>query len=567
MANTNIVIDPLTRIEGHLRIEATVENGKITSAWTTAEMYRGLENTMTGRSPQDAYYIAQRICGVCPISHGHTSTLAVESAAGIRIPDGARLVRNILEAAEFLHSHILWFYTLAALDYVNPAKALQANIADTYALAEAAGTKTSDFKSVQDKLAKLVASGDLSIFTNGWWGVDPVKNPAEADALYATDMPAELHLIGVAHYLEALEMQAEAARIIAMIGGKFPHAMTSLPGGTAWVPTADKIDDLLYRTKHVRDWVWGAMVPDTLAIAGYYKDALSYGGGVGNFLAWGVFNREDQKAEHRYLPSGMIVGANGLTVSQPDTKKVREYVEHSWYKSASGLDPQEGKTEAIDEWTDKTFDINDRYSWCKSPRYDGLPLEAGPLARMLVGYLSPDAESNKTIKGIVDYALGKLGTNDPTVLVSSLGRVAARNLEAALISDWTLEWIEELVVGVKGGDIEFFTPYKAIDGKGAGLWEAPRGALSHYVNVKDGRIENYQFVIPTTWNAGPRDNKNVPGPIEQALVGVPIANTERPIEAARLVRSFDPCTACCVHVVERANNTSGTVYSRKWGVS
>lgn len=564
MTQDNIVIDPLTRIEGHMRIEATVENGKISNAWITAEMYRGLENTMTGRSPEDAYYIAQRICGVCPISHGHTATWAVEDAAGIKVPDGARLVRNILEAGEFMHSHILWFYTLAALDYVNPAKALQANIADTYSLAQAAGTSGADFKSVQDKLKKLVESGDLSIFSNGWWGADPVANPEEADAVYATDMPAELHLIGVAHYLEALEMQAEAARIIALIGGKFPHAMTSVPGGTAWVPTAEKIDDLLYHAKHVRDWIWGTMIPDTLAIAPFYKDAFGYGGGCGNFLAWGVFNRKDQKSENRYLPSGMITKQGGLSVAQPDTKKVNEYVEHSWYASPSGLNPQEGKTEAIKEWTDKTFDLDKQYSWCKSPRYEDLPLEAGPLARMLVGYLSPENESNTAIKGIVDYALNKLGTNDPTVLISSLGRVAARNLEAALVADWTLEWITELAAGIKAGDLEFHTEYKAIDGKGAGLWEAPRGALSHYINVKDGRIENYQFVIPTTWNAGPRDHNNVPGPIEQALVGVPIANTERPIEAARLVRSFDPCTACCVHVAE-TNGKQGTVYSRKWG--
>ena len=540
MATPNVVIDPITRIEGHLRIEAVAENGVIKDAWVVSTLYRGMETVLQGRKPQDAFYVTQRICGVCPTSHGHASSMSVEAAAGVSIPNGARIVRNLLEAAEFAHSHILWFYTLAALDYVNPAKALQANIADTYALAEAAGTSGADFKSVQDKLKKLVEGGDLSIFSNGWWGIDPVKNPAEADALYATDMPAELHLIGVAHYLEALEMQAEAARIMAMLGGKFPHVMTSVAGGTAWVPTAEKVDDLLYRWKHVRDWVWGTMIPDTLAIAPFYKGAFSYGGGCGNFLAWGVFNREDQKAENRYMPAGVIKTKAGLTVDKPDEKKIKEYVEHSWYTSPSGLNPQEGETKAIDSWNNKTYNLDGQYSWGKAPRYDEEPMEVGPLARMLVGYLSPENESNAAIKGVVDYALNKLGTNDPTILVSLLGRVAARNLEAAVICDWALEWVSELASVVKAGNAEFFAPYELEDGKGAGLWEAPRGAVGHFLNAKDGRIANYQVVTPSTWDLSPRDKAGVLGPMEQALVGTPVADVERPIEAARIVRSFDP---------------------------
>lgn len=540
MATPNVVIDPLTRIEGHLRIEAVAENGVIKDAWVVSTLYRGMETVLHGRKPQDAYYVTQRICGVCPTSHGHASSMSVEAAAGVTIPNGARIVRNLLEGAEFLHSHILWFYTLAALDYVNPAKALQANIADTYALAEAAGTSGADFKAVQDKLKKLVEGGDLSIFSNGWWGVDPVKNPEEADALYATDMPAELHLIGVAHYLEALEMQAEAARIMAMLGGKFPHVMTSVAGGTAWVPTPDKVDDLLYRWKNVRDWVWGTMVPDTLAIAPFYKGAFNYGGGCGNFLSWGVFNREDQKMENRYLPSGVIKTKAGLTVDKADDKKIKEYVEHSWYTSPSGLNPQEGQTQAISEWTDQTYNLEGQYSWGKAPRYDEEPMEVGPLARLLVTYLSPENESNAAVKGVIDYALNKLGTNDPTILISLLGRVAARNLEAAIVADWALEWVNELAAVVKAGNAEFFAPYDLENGEGAGLWEAPRGAVGHFLNAKKGRIANYQVVTPSTWDLSPRDKAGVLGPMEQALVGTPVADVERPIEAARIVRSFDP---------------------------
>ena len=283
-------------------------------------------------------------------------------------------MRNIIEAAQYLHSHILWFYTLAALDYIDPGKALKANIANTYALAEQAGTTTSDFKAVQDKLKTLVAGGQLSIFTNGWF-----NHPA-----YSQTMPPELALIAVAHYLEALELQAEAARVIAIMGGKFPHFMTSLPGGTAWVPTEEKLDDILFRLMRVRDFVTNTMIPDTLAIAPYYTEALSYGGGHGNFLAWGVFNRENMEMKDRYLPNGAVF-AGTLKAEAADPAKIKEYVKHSWFEPQDGnLNPANGKTNPV--FT--KYDVNDKYSWAKAPRYDGKPMEAGPLSRMLVAYLN-----------------------------------------------------------------------------------------------------------------------------------------------------------------------------------
>ncbi|MDR1775280.1 MAG: nickel-dependent hydrogenase large subunit [Actinomycetes bacterium] len=540
MAEPNVVIDPITRIEGHLRIEAVVEGGVITDAWCVSTLFRGIENVVKGRRPEDAAYIAQRMCGVCPTSHSHGSAMSVEDATGTVIPNGARLVRNLLEAAEFLHSHILWFYTLAALDYVNPAKALAANIADTYALAQAAGTSTSDFGAVQARLKKLVDGGDLSIFSNGWWGINPLTDPEAADALYNPEMPAELHLIGVAHYLEALEMQAEAARVMALISGKFPHSMTSVAGGTAWVPTPDKLDDILYRLKRVAEWINAAMIPDTLAIAPFYVAALEFGGGCGNFLSWGVFNREDQVRESRYLPAGVLYAAEGLKVEQADYNKVKEYVDRSWYISETGLPPLEGQTEIITEWTDSTFDREGQYSWAKAPRYDGKAMEAGPLSRMLVAYLSADNESNAAVKSLVDGALAKLGITDPTKLVSLLGRIAARNLEAKFIADECLGWVTELAAYVKDGGADFWASYKADSGQGAGLWEAPRGALGHFINIKGGRIENYQVVTPGTWDLSPKDGDGQPGPMEAALIGTPIAEVERPINAARIVRSFDP---------------------------
>jgi len=524
------IIDPLTRIEGHLRVECEVENGVITDAWVSGGLFRGMEVVMKGRQPSDAYYISQRICGVCPISHGHASTMSAEAAMGIAIPQGARMVRNIIEAAQFLHSHVLWFYTLAALDYVTPAKALEADIAQTYALAQAAGTSPANFAAVQQRVKTLVEGGDLSIFTNGY-----LDHPG-----FAADMPPELHLIAVAHYLEALDIQAEASRVIAIMGGKFPHFMTSIPGGTAWMPTEEKLDDVLFRLKRVRDWVMNTMIPDTLAIAPFYKGALAYGGGTGNFLAWGVFNDETMEMNNRYLPNGAVfVPTSGLAVEDADPAKIAEYVEHSWLDGRSGLNPVEGETIPPVTFAEPNvpFTTDDRYTWAKAPRYDGKSTEVGPLARMLVAYLRGVAP----VKAIVDKALAALGApGKPEVLVSLLGRVAARNLETAVIADWSLEWVTELIAALKGGDAQFFTASTVKSGSGAGMWEAPRGALGHWMNVQDGAIANYQIVTPSTWDISPRDADGVRGPIEEALVGTPCIDPERPIEAGRVVRSFDP---------------------------
>ena len=316
--------------------------------------------------------------------------------------------------------------------------------------------------------------------------------------------------------------------------------MTSVAGGTAFSPNDDRVADLLYRFKKLNDWVYGTMIPDTLAIAPFYAGALEYGGGCGNFLAWGVFNRPSMTADTRYLPDGIIETANGLGVEKADINKVKEYVEHSWYKSPSGLAPQKGETKAIDSWSDSSYNLDGQYSWAKAPRYDDKPMEVGPLARMLVAYLSPNSESNPAVKAIVDGTLGALGVTDPTKLVSLLGRVAARNLECAVVSDWTLEWVTELVTAKKNGQAALFEPYEIKDASGAGLWEAPRGALGHFINMKGGRIDSYQVVTPSTWDLSPRDKAGIRGPMEQALIGTPIADVERPIEAARIVRSFDP---------------------------
>jgi hydrogenase large subunit len=521
VATEKVTVDPLTRIEGHMGVEVEVTDGVVTDAWVSDNLYRGMETVLKDRRPQDAFYVAQRICGVCPVSHGHASTMSAESVYDLTIPDGARLVRNIIEGAQYLHSHVLWFYTLAALDYVDPAKALEADIANTYALALQAGTTTSNFGAVQDRLLHLVEGGQLSIFTNGWLG-----HPE-----YAQDMPAELHLIAVAHYLEALEVQAEAAQIIGIMGGKFPHFMTSINGGTAFVPTSETLDEVLFRLLRVVEFVKNTMIPDTLAIAPFYLPATTFGKGVGNFLSWGVFEADSRERSDRYLPSGVVMG--DFTVKESEPEMVNEYVEHSWYDSESGLNPAEGETSA--NFTE--FDTGGQYSWGKAVRYDGQPMEVGPLARMFVAYLS----GVKPVVDLIDSTLEALGVpGQPEVLLSLLGRVAARNLETAYIADITVEQVTELIEAIKGGDVKLFEPHDVTDGDGVGLWEAPRGSVAHWMSVTGGKISRYQVVAPTTWNSAPRDADGVRGPMEEALIGTPVADPEKPLNVVRVARSFDP---------------------------
>jgi len=516
-----IEIDPITRIEGHLRVEVEVEDGQVTDAWVSGGLFRGMEAVLKGREPDDAFYISQRICGVCPISHGHASTLGTEDALGIEVPNNARLVRNLIEGAQFLHSHILWFYTLAALDYVDPVNALSADIADTYALAEQAGTKVMDFGAIQARLAKFAEGGQLSVLTNGYIG-----HPTMA-------LPPELDLIATAHYLEALEMQAQASAIIGVMGGKFPHFMTSLPGGTTWVATEEKLDDVLFRLIAVMDFVDNALIPDTLAIAPFYLDATTYGAGVGNLLSWGVLEDVSSDPYKRALPRGIIQGMN-LTPLDVDKDKVVEYVDHSWFTAdCGGLNPSDGKTELA--FT--SYDTSDKYSYGKAARYDGKPHEVGPLARMVVAYVNGVPE----VQSLIDTTLAALGAaGKPEILFSLLGRVAARNLECKYVGDKMLGYVMELIEGLKGGDSTFFNGDRAEDGEGAGLWEAPRGSVGHWTNIKNNKIENYQIVAPTTWNIAPRDADGVRGPMEESLIGVPVVDSEKPLEVLRVVHSFDP---------------------------
>jgi hydrogenase large subunit len=523
------VIDPVTRIEGHLRVEVEIKDNEVVDAWVAGTLYRGMETVLLDRSPEDAFYVSQRICGVCPISHSHASAQATEAALGISIPDGGRLVRNILECAQYLHSHILWFYNLAALDYVSPINALKANIADTYALAEAAGTKPSDYGAVAKRLTAFAENGQLSILTGHYW-----DHPGYA-------LPPELDLIATCHYLEALEMQAVANEVVAIIAGKFSHPMTSVPGGTAFVPTVDKLDDILYRLVRVKEFIDTALIPDTLAIAPFILDAATYGGGTGNFLSWGVFEKSSMVPEERYLPRGFAQGLKAESVSPDD---VTEYTNHSWYESPTGKNPKDGSTKV--KFTE--YNTDDKYSYGKAVRCKDKSTESGPLSRMIVAYLAEKGGADiaggadvRTPAKLIDGTLEALGlAGKPEVLVSLLGRVAARNLEAAYIADLSLVFVGELIEALKGGDVKFWQAAEKDSGDGVGAWEAPRGSVAHWIGIKGGKIDHYQIVAPTTWDTAPRDDNGVRGPLEEALVGTPVADAEKPLELLRIAHSFDP---------------------------
>jgi [NiFe] hydrogenase large subunit len=505
-----VVIDPFVRLEGHLRIEVEVDGGKVKDAWSTSPLFRGMEIVLKGRDPRDAYYLSQRICGVCPISHGHASTYSLENSFGVTPPDNARLIRNIIEGAQYVHSHILAFYHLHALDYVDIVSALKAK------------PKEASLQKVQAKLQAFVDSGQLGPFANAYWGHPAYK------------LPAELNLLAVAHYLEALEMQAKASQLLALFGGKFPHMMTCVPGGVTVTPDANMLGDALSRAKELKTWVDTVHIPDVLAVAPYYLDWAGIGKSHTNYLAWGVFEDESWDPQKRLLPPGAIF-AGQLKVEEVKPDEVTEYVSHSWYTDESGPhNPGEGVTEP--KYSD--LDTDGKYSWCKAPRFKDQPMEVGPLSRMLVAYLS----GNEKAKKLIDDTLAALGVpGKPEVLLSTLGRVGARALECKLIADTMVDWTMELIGNFRNGQTDLYTDYAIPDSAhGVGLWEAPRGALAHWNVIEDGKLKNYQVVSPSTWNFSPRDDKAIRGPVEQALIGTPVADPENPLEVLRVVHSYDP---------------------------
>ena len=555
---TRSVIDPITRIEGHLRVEMEVENGVVADAWVSGGCFRGMELVVQNRTPEDAAQIVERICGVCPVSHAHASSIAGDKAYGITISNNARIVRNLLEGAQFLHSHILWLYNLAALDYVNPLNALQANVDDAYAVALENGLALhSDLNQLYEKLAAFADNGQLSIFSGNWFDADGgeayVDNP-------------EANLILTSHYLEALKMQARSSEMAALLGGKMPHVMTSIPGGNMWVPTESKLDDLLAMATVVRDWVNDTVLADTVMLAKLYPEVLTFGKGCGRYIAWGVFEGPDwpygdnytEQMLNRYLP--MAVLDEQFQASDVQENLITEYMGRSWYKGSETYTSPYFVTDP--DFTE--YNVDDRYSWVKAPAYDGKPMEAGSMARIFAAYV----RGVPFIKEQVDAVLGILGAKpgDLAAFQSTLGRTAIRQIETIYIANLMVEWVNELAEAIKGGDSEYFREPARLTGEGTGFWEAPRGALYHSEKVVDGKIEGYQIIIPSTWNLAPINGDGEHGPLEQALIGVPVADIEKPINALRTVHSFDPCTACAVHVTERGTGKHFETVTSPWGV-
>ncbi len=563
-----VVVDPITRIEGHLRIEAeTGPDGSIKSAYSSGTMVRGIELILQGRDPRDAWAFAQRICGVCTLVHGIASVRAVENALQYTIPPNAQLIRNLMIAAQYVHDHVMHFYHLHALDWVDVLSALKADPAATSQLAQSissyAKSSPGYFADVQKKIKTFVEGGQLGIFANGYWGSPLYKLPPEAN------------LMAVAHYLEALAWQREVVQIHTIFGGKNPHpnflvggapSPISVDAGAGLAATAvnmtglSQVKTVIERMQAFVDQVY---LPDTLAIASFYKDWFARGEGVGNFLTFGDFPEKGMDDPASWLiPAGAILNRDLSTIHPIDLNdpaQVQEFVAHSWYDysggKAEGLHPYAGQTNLHYSGPQPPFtqlDVEHDYSWLKSPRWKGNVMEVGPLSRVLMLY----AKGHEPTKALATQALTQLDL-PLTAMFSTLGRTAARTLESKIIVDQMMIWYDNLIANIRSGDLSVHNEAKwdpatwPAEAKGVGFTEAPRGGLAHWVVIKDGKIDNYQAVVPSTWNAGPRDAKGQPGPYEAALMDRhTLADPKQPLEIQRTIHSFDPCIACAVHVTD-----------------
>ena len=567
---SRIVIDPITRIEGHLRIEIAVQDGVVTDAFSSGTMVRGFELILKGRDPRDAWAFVERACGVCTTVHALASVRAVEDALGITVPPNADLIRNLMFCAQYLQDHVVHFYHLHALDWVDVVSALSADPKKTSEVAQSLSNwpKSSPgyFSDLQKRLKTFVDSGQLGIFANAYWGHSAYK------------LPAEVNLIGVAHYLEALEWQKEIVKVHAIFGGKNPHP-NYLVGG---VPCSLNIDEAnsinAERLAHVaklfddaQQFVEQVYIPDLLAIASFYKGWL-YGGGLSSqaVLSYGDIPQRanDYSPGNLLLPRGAIIGGKLDKVHEVDLKdpeQIQEFVNHSWYKYADeskGLHPFDGVTEPNYKPEGPNFkgtrtrienlDESAKYSWIKAPRWRGNAMEVGCLSRMLLGYVQP--KQYPFIKDTIDAVLKKLDV-PVTALFSTLGRTAARGIETLYCADLQVQQFDKLIAAIKAGDtatanVEKWDPATwPKEAKGAGFTEAPRGALGHWIKIKDTKIDNYQCVVPTTWNGSPRDAKNQIGAYEASLMNTPLAKADEPLEILRTLHSFDPCLACSTHVM------------------
>ncbi|MGB5626722.1 MAG: nickel-dependent hydrogenase large subunit [Woeseiaceae bacterium] len=560
--NARVVVDPVTRIEGHLRIEAQMNGNQIEQAYSSGTMVRGIEIILRDRDPRDAWAFAQRICGVCTLVHGIASIRSVENAVGAKVPPNAELIRNLMIGAQYIHDHVMHFYHLHALDWVDVVSALKADPASTAALAQSLSSyprsSTGYFRDVQKKVADFVAAGQLGIFAKAYWGHPEYKLPPEAN------------LMAVAHYLDALEWQRDVARLHAIFGGKNPHPNFVVGGVPCPIDLnsdsainskrLSQVQDIINKMKAFVEQVY---VPDTIAIASFYKDWFARGEGLGNFMCFGDLPSTGMNDPDSFLfPRGIILDRDLTTVHElrlDDPAGIQEFVSHSWYDYSGGkevgLHPWSGETNLNYTGPQPPYDhldVEQGYSWLKSPRWRGKAMEVGPLARVLMLYV----KGHEVTQHLVNSTLSKLEL-PPRALFSTLGRTAARTLETAILAESMQGWLDSLIANIKAGDTQTFDdtlwepetwPSKC---EGVGVMEAPRGALSHWVVIENGKIANYQAVVPSTWNAGPRDSTGQPGAYEAALEDAHImVDPKQPLEILRTIHSFDPCIACAVHVTD-----------------
>jgi hydrogenase large subunit len=550
-----IVVDPVTRIEGHLRVDAEVDGGYVRKAWSSGQMFRGIERILQGRDPRDAWLFTQRFCGVCTTVHAIASVRAVEHALQLEIPLNAQYIRNLIVAAHAMHDHIVHFYHLSALDWVDVVSALKADPAKTSQLAESLSpwprNGRLELQAVQDKLKGFVAGGQLGPFTNGYWGHPAMK------------LSPEVNLLAVSHYLQALDYQRKVNQIVAVLGSKTPNIQNLAVGGVANAINLDNEATLnmnkLYLIKDILDdisaFIEQVYFVDVCAIGAMYPDWLGYGKGVTNYLSVPDLPLDGRGTQFDF-PGGTIMNGDLKTVHEIKSfdepyfrENVSESIAHAWYDGDWTRHPWDEDTEP----KYSKFDDNGKYSWVKAPRFQGKPMQVGPLAQVLVGFALGHEPTVRWAKKTLDTA-GKVAgvTLGPEVLHSTLGRHAARMIRTCVISELAKKHWDLLANNIAKGDTDIFNPptFPSGEQRGFGFHEAPRGTLSHWIVIRDGKIDNYQAVVPSTWNAGPRDEKAQPGPYEASLVGNPVADPEKPLELLRTIHSFDPCLACAVHTVD-----------------
>ena len=542
-----IVIDPITRIEGHLRAEVEIdENNVVKEAYVSGQLFRGIEIILKGRDPRDAGLLAGRICGVCTNSHFRAAISAVEDAYNIHAPQNAEIIRDLISLALFLQDHVVHFYHLHLLDFVDVTKALEADPK----LTSKTGHKYSSrpysnshahYIAVKEKLQKFIKAGRLGLFSNGYWGHKAYK------------LSPEENLLLLSHYLEALKFQNNISRAIAIFGAKTPHPQTIVVGGVTSVAdmlNPQRLNDFIFILKDAKDFIDRAYLPDVKLITQAYRDEIKMGIGnsVGNFLCVGGyrFGKEDQLFE-----DGVIYEHNLNDIKPFDESKITEEVERAWYEGDTSH-----YTDLNVDGTLKTEKSDDKYSWIKAPRYNSKTMECGPLARVLVSY----QKGNRFIKPFVDEFLSACDLK-LVDLSTTVGRNAARAIESAYIGEYLFKFVNRLVENIKYYDTMTWNKYQfetlPKEAKGRAFLEVPRGVLSHFVNIEDQKIKNYQVIAPTTWNASPKDSRNQRGPYEEALIGIKLEDPSKPLEVLRVIHSFDPCLACAVHIIDAKGKDLG----------